>query len=222
MLKDSQLKAQREAMPIADVQLVVIASTAILNSQQYPQATDDWEALAMMAKIWRAWKKAYHAMHIICKCQLLASGSKEPFGGAHASSTLMPPNGTLDHLDGYLNNLANAATQEKSTFAQLVDNNLSLNKSFEALAATYYATLAGCPAPAAVAAPMPTGTPAARAVCPVNYATNGYCWLHGCKVGKLHTSIICNAKADSHQAGRQHAQQRMGGRLTRRDSLQYS
>jgi hypothetical protein len=36
MLKDAQRKAQRAAMPIADVQLVAIASTAVLGSQQYP------------------------------------------------------------------------------------------------------------------------------------------------------------------------------------------
>ena len=110
----------------------------------------------------------------------------------------MPPEGTLNGLDSYLDNLANAVTQEKSTFAQLVDNNDSLTKSFEALA-TAYATLAGRPARAATAVHiMPTGTRTAHTV---NYATNGYCWSHSYKVGKLHTSITCNAKAESHQVG---------------------
>jgi hypothetical protein len=36
MLEDAQRKAQLAAMPIADVQLVAIASTAVLGSQQYP------------------------------------------------------------------------------------------------------------------------------------------------------------------------------------------
>ena len=199
MLEDAQRKAQRAAMPIADVQLVAIASTAVLGSQQYPRATEDWEALATSAKTWTAWKKAYRAAHIARKRQLLASGTSEPFGGAHAASTL-PPEGTLDRLDGYLDNLANAATQEKSTFAQLVANNASLTTSFEALAAAY-ASLAGRPAPAATAPPAPPTTRAPRTARAVNYATNGYCWSHGYKVGKTHSSITCNAKADGHQAG---------------------
>jgi hypothetical protein len=203
MLEDAQRKAQRAAKPIANVQLVAITSTIVMGSQQYPRATEDWEALATSTKTWTAWKKAYRAAHMIArKCQLLASGTSKPFGGAHAAST-MPPKGTLDCLDGYLDNLANAAIQEKSTFAQLVDSNASLAKSFKALAAAYD-SLAGCLAPAAAATPMPAGTRAPRTTRPVNYATNGYCWLHGYKVGQSHTSITCNAKADSHQAGATH------------------
>ena len=79
-------------------------------------------------------------------------------------------------------------------------NNASLTTSFEALAAAY-ASLAGRPAPAATAPPAPPTTRAPRTARAVNYATNGYCWSHGYKVGKTHSSITCNAKADGHQAG---------------------
>ncbi len=120
MLKDAQHKAQCAAMPIADVQLVSITSTTVLGSQLYPWATEDWEALATSAKTWTAWKKAYRTAHIARKRQLLASGTSKPFGDAHAASR-MPPKGTLNCLERYLDNLGNAATQEKSTFAQLVD-----------------------------------------------------------------------------------------------------
>ncbi len=137
--------------------------------------------------------------HIARKCKLLASGSSEPFSGAHAAS-MLPPKGMLDCFDGYLDNLANVASQEKLTFAQLVANNTSLTNSFEALAAAY-ASLAGRPAPAVAVTPMSTGTQPPRTTRPVNYATNGYCWLHGYKVGKTHSSTTCNAKADGHQAG---------------------
>ena len=128
MLEDVQCKAQRAAMPNADVQLVAIASTAVLGSQQYPRGTEYWEALATSAKTWTAWKKVYRTAHIARKRQLLASGNSEPFGGAHPAS-MLPPKGTLDHLEGYLDNLANVVTQEKSTFAQLVANNACLTTS---------------------------------------------------------------------------------------------
>jgi hypothetical protein len=56
MLEDAQRKAQWAAMPITDVQLVTIASTAVLGSQQYPRTTEDWEALVASAKLLRFFK----------------------------------------------------------------------------------------------------------------------------------------------------------------------
>ena len=93
MLEDAQCKAQRAAMPIANVQLVTIASTTILGSQQYPQATEDWEALLATAKTWMVWKKAYHAAHTVRKHQFLATSSSKPFGGANTAGS-SPTNGT--------------------------------------------------------------------------------------------------------------------------------
>jgi hypothetical protein len=154
-------------MPIANVQLVAIASTAVLRSQQYPHATKDWEALKALAKTWTTWKKVYRAAHIAHKCQLLATGSAKPFGSANVAGYI-PPNGTMDRLDGYLNNLAKAAMQDKSMFAQLVDNNVSLTKSFEAPAAAY-TTLAGKPAPMAAPAATHNALRWTRAAHPVNY-----------------------------------------------------
>ncbi len=55
---------------------------------------------------------------------------------------------TIDCLDGYLDNLASAATSECSTLTQLIECNASLTKSYEALAVAYTA-LAKKPAPAA-------------------------------------------------------------------------
>ena len=92
------------------------------------------------------------------------------------------------YLAGHLDNLANAATQEKSTFAQLADNNASLTKSFKAPVPAY-ATFVGRLALAAAATPLPVGTCAA---CPVNYVTKVYSRSYVFKVGKAHTSITCN------------------------------
>jgi hypothetical protein len=66
----------------------------------------------------------------------------------------MSPDGTIDHLDGYLDNLTNKDTQEKSTIMQLVNNNTSLTKSFEALAAAC-SMLAGQPTPVTTLASTP-------------------------------------------------------------------
>ena len=58
--------------------------------------------------------------------------------------------GTIDHLYGYLDNLASIATSKCSTLTQLIECNASLTKSYEALMVAYNA-LAKKPAPVAAA-----------------------------------------------------------------------
>ena len=111
MLEDAQRKANRAKMSIADVQLVAIASTAVLASQDYVCATEDWEALTNAQKTWTKWKSSFPIAHLARKCQLLASGGAVPtHAGAHAASATGPPShlspGTIDRLNGYLANLA--------------------------------------------------------------------------------------------------------------------
>ena len=45
MLEDAQKKAKRADMPITDVELVMMASAAVLAAQHFPRKVDDWEGL---------------------------------------------------------------------------------------------------------------------------------------------------------------------------------
>ena len=203
MLEDAQRKAERAKMPIADVQLVAIASTAVLASQDYVRATEDWEALTNAQKTWTKWKSSFRVAHLARKRQLLASGGAGPtHAGAHAASATGPSSllspGTIDRLDGYLDNLASAATSERSTLAQLIECNASLTKSYEALAVAYTA-LAKKPAPAAAATKGKAHKSKARPE--PTYSLDGYCWSHGYKVATTHNSLTCNYKNDGHQDG---------------------
>ena len=132
-LEDAQRKLARAKLPMSNEQLLAIASTAVLAAQHFPSATDEWEALPPAAKTWAAWKTTYRAAHIARKRQLLATGGAEPLSGAHAATDV-----TSDpylRLDGYLDNLANAATQEKTTLSQLTDHCTSLSASVASLTA---------------------------------------------------------------------------------------
>ena len=212
MLEEAQRKLPRAQLPMGNRQLLAIASTAVLAAQHFPRTTDEWEALAPALKTWATWKVNYRAAHIARKRQLLASGTAEPLGRAHAvtTDTFLTPS-TLDKLDGYLDNLANAATHEKSTLASLIEanatltaNNAALTTSFSALSAAYVllAAQAGGTAPTDTTSgtrnnrrrDRPTGKPQV-------FAPEGYCWTHGYKVGLKHTSATCQAKADGHKDG---------------------
>ena len=45
MMEDAQKKAKRAGMPIADVELVMMASTAVFAAQHFPCKVDEWEGL---------------------------------------------------------------------------------------------------------------------------------------------------------------------------------
>ncbi len=83
MLEDAQKKAKRAGMPIADIELVMMASAAVLAAQHFPREVDDWEGLPSTARTWVAWKTSFRLAHLKRQRQILASGGGEPLGGAH-------------------------------------------------------------------------------------------------------------------------------------------
>lgn len=209
MMEEAQRKLARASLPMSDDQLLAIASTAVLASQHFPRTTDEWEARPRANKTWAAWKTTYRAAHIARKRQLLASGSTsmDTPGRAHVVTTdasLVTPD-TFERLDGYLNNLANAATQERTTLTQLVENNASLTASVATLTASVaaltaaYTLLSKGHAPAVMTAPVASGSARTRPPRLQQFAVNGYCWTHGYKVGKTHSSATCTARAVGHK-----------------------
>ena len=64
MMEDAQKKAKRTGMPIADVELVMIASAAVLAAQHFPRKVNDWEGLPAVDRTWRAWKVAFCLAHL--------------------------------------------------------------------------------------------------------------------------------------------------------------
>jgi hypothetical protein len=64
MLEDAQKKANRAGMPIADIELVMMALAAILSAQHFPHKVNDWEGLPSAARTWTAWKTAFHLAHL--------------------------------------------------------------------------------------------------------------------------------------------------------------
>ncbi len=79
MLEDAQKKAKRAGMPIANIELVMMASAAILTAQHFPCEVDNWEGLPSTLRTWAAWKMAFRLEHLKRQHQILASG-----GGNHS------------------------------------------------------------------------------------------------------------------------------------------
>jgi hypothetical protein len=95
MLEEAQKKAKRAGMPIADIELVMMALAAVLAVIHFPCEVDDWEGLPAHGCTWADWKTSFRSAHLKRQRQLLASGGGEPLGGAHG---VLPtdPLATLD------------------------------------------------------------------------------------------------------------------------------
>ena len=211
MLEEAQRKLARANLPMSDETLLAIASTSVLASQHFTRQTNEWEAKPPAEKTWAAWKPHYRAAHLARKRQQLATNNPAFGGGtAHVAATggdAPLPHKTFARLDGYLDNLASAATTERTTLTQLIESNASLVASVATLTASLNAITAAynrTPAPLAAApAPTPAQAPAAATVRVRRPRTpldpNGYCWTHGFRVAVGHSSATCTNKMAGHQ-----------------------
>ncbi len=209
-------------MPIANIKLVMMASAAILAAQHFPHDVDDWEGLPTAFCMWTAWKTAFRLAHVKRQQQILASGGGEPLGRAHGVIPATAP--AIGHLKTALNNLALAATNDTAVLQQLIDANLALTATITLLTATNKKLVdaatrwGGTPAAtlgrgwtqaatpgwgwtqAATQAATPAATPAGICVTKKPFPRN-YCWNHGHRVSKHHTSATCANKAPGHRDG---------------------
>ena len=106
-----------------------------------------------------------------------------------------------EQLEGYLDNLANAATSEHTTLKQLVDANVTLTTSVATLTTSVAALTAAYTLLAASATntPAPAATARANTRATPTFAAGGYCWTHGYRVSVGHNSANCKKKAENHK-----------------------
>ena len=120
----------------------------------------------------------------------------EPICGAN--SALLAPAATNGRLGTTLNYLALAAANDTTILQQLTVTNLALTTSNAMLTATNKklseAVAAKGPDPAVSPGTTPGIQRPAKKPKPGNY-----CWLHGHRCSKLHTSATCGARAPGHQ-----------------------
>jgi hypothetical protein len=158
MLEDAQKKAKRAGMPIANIELVMMASAAVLAAQHFLREVDDWEGLPFTLRTWTVWKTAFRLAHLKHQRQILASGRGEPLGGAHGILPAVAP--TIGRLETALDNLALAATNDAVVNQQLTAANLALTATIGTLTATNKKLVDA----AAWAKGTPVATPAATLV----------------------------------------------------------
>ena len=197
MLEDAQKKAKRAGMPIADIELVMMASAAVLAAQHFPREVDDWEGLPSTSRTWVAWKTAFRLAHLKRQHQILASGGGEPLGGAHGVLPAAAP--AIGRLETALDNLALAATNDTAVLQQLTAANLALTATIATLTATNKKLVDVGRGRGTPAGGTPAGTPAEGGRSTKTPHPGNYCWTHGHRISREHTSATCANKATGHR-----------------------
>jgi hypothetical protein len=134
MLEDVQKKATQAGMPITNVDLVMMASAAVLVAQHFPREVNNWEGLPSASCTWTAWKTAFRLVHVKRQKQILALGGGEPLGKAHGVISAAAP--AIGCLKTALNNLALVVTNNTTVLQQLIAANLALKATITLLTAT--------------------------------------------------------------------------------------
>jgi hypothetical protein len=201
MMEDAQKKAKRAGMPIANVELVMMASAAVLAAQHFPREVDDWEGLPAVHRTWRAWKVAFRLAHLKRQHQLSC-----------ANSILPTPATNIDRLETALDNLTLAAANN-TTVQQLKAANLDLvhttsnatltaaNKKLSEALVKALATTPGMP----------------REIHPTNKPFPGnYCWTHDHRCSQHPASHECDLRrqgrgSPGHSDGFQHDRREQEG-----------
>ena len=143
MLEDAQRQAGWAGRTISDETLLLFSSTAILTSERFPRANNDWEDQAELDKTWAAWKLAYKQAHAMVRVKAQAHEGSTNFGAANSATRPEDQipldtqheggSGDIQTLEGYFDNLVEAATNKKDVLNQLVLNNTTLTNSNESL-----------------------------------------------------------------------------------------
>jgi hypothetical protein len=196
MLEDAQKKAKRAGMPIANIELVMMASAAVLTAQRFPCEVNDWECLLSTLHTWAAWKTAFCLAHLKHQRQILALGGGEPLGSAHG---VLPAAAlAIGRLETALDNLALAATNNSVVFQQLTTANLALTATVRTLIATNKKLVDAAARAKGTTAATPAATPVGLGRSTKNPQPGNYCWTQGHRCSKGHMSASCTNKAPGH------------------------
>jgi hypothetical protein len=125
-MEEAQKKAKRSELPILDIKLAMYAATSVLQLGNYKKKTNKWEGQNVAMKTWSKWKQAYlaaYARGVNCQC----AGATDKLFSQAANLVMLPAaHDVMDALAGLFDNLALAATTNRTTVQQLKLTNLLL------------------------------------------------------------------------------------------------
>jgi hypothetical protein len=173
---------------------------AVSTSGYYTDACKDWRKKPAIEKTWANFKTFFAAEYHDMKEQQKVNHSQNNFHGANA----------VTDISTALDNLAMAATTDRDIVSQLTESNKQLTETNKILIEQLRTSIEAnnaltkklghqkttqSPAPATSGGRPPFDREAWKA----NLDPTGYCWTHGYRVLKGHTSANCKGKLGGHK-----------------------
>ena len=75
-MEKAQLQADRAEMPILNNYLMMVVMKAMLLSERFPQANEDWEDLEKVSKLWMKWCELYTKAYMKETIRIQAGGKE--------------------------------------------------------------------------------------------------------------------------------------------------
>lgn len=200
-------QAQLAGAPVSDYIISSAAYAAALRSPYYAEAqvTTTWKNTPVQQKSWALWKRMYHADH---SNRLKAERANANHSGGHRgtprsayhAAPSFPSSVSIDgasipgseqfaaSVTSALDNLASAATADRTSFNNLLTRNEQLSSKNDELATKLDKLQKEFAAFKASGSPSPQ----------IEFEPGGYCWTHGYKLKKGHSSSTCRKRAEGH------------------------
>ena len=193
---------------MSDPQVLVIASASVYASQHFIRANDDWQRLTPAGWTWAAWKTMYLQAHRDRARLIQAQGGGGNIGNANSADSFTLPPSSASRINEYLDNIANAATQDSSQMQLLINSNNTLIEQNRKLMSDLAALTRRVNDTTITPTIAPTITPIITSGTPrtpaqllakrlLKYDPNLYCYTHGFLV--RHDSAACTHPNATHK-----------------------
>jgi hypothetical protein len=191
-IQDARAFAVAGGQPYGAAMIVNVAYTLVFNTGLFPDACRAWQSRAITGKTWAQFKIDFATAHR----EFRLTNQTAQQSGFH-SANMMIEQGRDDSMQDTVNAIAQLTTATASdwgTVAPLTTTNAKLANQLED-AHVLIAQLKN-----EIAMLKNKIKPAWQGQIPVKTTNNdSYCWSHGYKVAKSHTSATCNMKKSGHQ-----------------------
>jgi hypothetical protein len=187
-IQDCAEYSEAGGVPIGPSQQINVGYAKIFATGQFMSACRRWNEKPAAEKTWTHFKSHFAAAH---RQHKQMKGETAAHAGFHSANAAMTQ--TEDHMAeatiGALANLATATAADRGVVAALTQANARLVKQLEETSSELRE----------LRALHHQERRDRRVPRNVNAAANNYCWTHGYKVSRTHTSLTCTTRNPGHK-----------------------